>query len=229
MNNLIDLTDVLPRHRGKPPAIRKKIKRIVLHTTDWEVTPEELAAYDIGPNHISNTGCPTITYSYLVGLDGKIFKTARHEWVTWHVGNWNTGSLGVALVYKTNPEYEKAKVKGKPTPPLEEGASPSGLMNDSMIRLLVELCIHETVTPSNIYGHRELKGTGWFNQNGSRRLRKTCPGMAINLDRLRSRVTLALQHRLKDLGVYDGAIDGKFGSKSKGALAEAKCHSQLPT
>jgi N-acetyl-anhydromuramyl-L-alanine amidase AmpD len=211
------------------PDLRKTIKRIVVHTTDWDVTPEELAAYDIGPNHISNTGCPTITYHYLIEQDGRVVKAADHEWVTWHVGNWNRGSLGVALVYKTDPAYEKAKVKGKPTPPLADEHMPSGKMNDSMIWLLVQLCIHEGVPPNKIFGHRELYGTGWFNDKGSKRLRKTCPGMAVDMDRLRQRVTIALQTELQRLGLYGGDIDGNFGKMSKGALTRAECHSQLPT
>ena len=229
MKEVLDLSNELPVHPTKEIPKRKTVKRFVVHTTDWVVDPEELAQYDVGPNHISNTGCPSITYHYLIGQDGSISKTANHDWVTWHVGNWNGGSLGIALVYKTDPAFEKAAARGKPITLVNSENRPSGLMLESLTWLLVQLCIHENVSPQKIFGHRELKGTGWFNDKGSKRLRKTCPGMALDMKELRSRVTWKLQETLKDLGEYKGDVDGDFGSMSKSALARAKCHSPLPT
>ena len=50
-----------------------------------------------------------------------------------------------------------------------------------LVTLLHLLCIEECVPPTKIFGHRELKGTGWTLQKGSKRLRKTCPGMSVLL------------------------------------------------
>lgn len=228
MTEVIDLSKDLPLHPTKPVKQRKDVSRLVVHTTNWLISAQELAEYDIGPNHISKTGCPSITYHYLIGQDGKVTKTADHKAITWHVGNWNRGSLGVALVYKTDSSYEKSMIRTG-TGSVEADNVPSPEMMNSLVWLLVQLCIEENVTPAKVFGHRELKGTGWFlNKKGSKRLRKTCPGMGVDLDALRTRVTLALQKELKALGLYSGDIDGDFGKNSKKALGEAACHSQLP-
>ena len=78
-----------------------------------------------------------------------------------------------------------------------------------------KLCLELCLLPSNIRGHRELKMTGWIpGPKGSRRLRKTCPGMLIDLDKFRRSVSTYMQIVLKDAGVYNGSIDGIFGLKT---------------
>ncbi len=212
---IVDLVSKLPVHPKKKPDLRKfsEIKKIALHTTDWDITPEALAQYDIGPNHISSSGCPTITYSYLVQKDGTVCKTANEDVVTWHVGNHNRSCLGVSLVYKTDPAYESGKVK-TPTP----GKLPTVSQMDSAKELLAALCLKFRLPPSAVVGHRELEGTGWFWQKGHRQLRKTCPGMAIDMDLIRRELAGLMQQVLKDKGLYTGTVDGIWGPKSQKAL-----------
>jgi hypothetical protein len=83
-----------------------------------------------------------------------------------------------------------------------------------------KLCLLFGLTPDRVFGHRELKGTGWFlNSQGSKRLRKTCPGLQIDLDLLRHNVAEYMQILLKIKGYYKGEVDGDFGTNSKKALA----------
>ena len=220
--NIIDLTEKLPVHKYKTPDELKEITYIVIHTINGVVTPRGLAKYDIGPNHISKTGCPTFTYHYFLRRDGEINQTVNHNIVTWHAGKWNEKSLAVALNYKLDKEWEKKAYAGTAVsdlPPNKNNA-PSKEMMDSLYNLLVELCLAENISPINIRGHRELKGTGWTFKKGSKVLRKHCPGMSINLDSVRGLVTINLQIRLKGEGFYKGVLDGSWGKKSAEALAQ---------
>lgn len=209
INNIIS---ELPVHPTKKPKTRplSKIKTIVVHCTDWVITPQALAEYDIGPNHISKTGCPSITYHYMIESNGTINRTAPDEWELWHAGNHNPTTLAVALVYKTDPLFEAGK-KAQPDPSKVPSISAMGSLRD----LLVKLCKDLEISPPSIQGHRELFGTGWIFVKEHKQLRKTCPGMAVNLDKLRSDVALALQTEMKELGLYNSKLDGIWGPKSE--------------
>ena len=54
IDEVIDLTWGLARHPTKSYKQRKlsKVKRIVVHTTDWGASAKTIAEYDIKPNHI---------------------------------------------------------------------------------------------------------------------------------------------------------------------------------
>lgn len=212
-----DLVKALPVHPKKKPDTRKvnEINKLVVHTTDWNITPEALAQYDIGPNHISSTGCPSITYAYLVEKDGDILRTAPETWVTWHVGNHNRSSLGIALVYKTDPLFEQGKSKQ-----LKAENAPTPKQMESLQALLTDLCLQMGLPPSSIVGHRELEGTGFIWVKEHKQLRKSCPGMAVNLDHLRRSVAGGLQTILLEEKLYTGKVDGIWGPKSQAALGE---------
>jgi N-acetyl-anhydromuramyl-L-alanine amidase AmpD len=215
-----DLTNVLPVHAIKKPELQSKITKIVVHTTDGVGTPRGFARYAIGPNHISSTGCPTITYHYLIDGSGKAFKTCAHKNITWHAGPHNRESLGIALIYKLDNDWEELAKKGLalPEPPLPEN-TPSNPQLHTLLDLLYALCLKEKVQPECVYGHRELSGTGWTLEKGSRKLRKTCPGMSVNLDDLRKQLVRRFQADLKQKGLYLGDIDGKWGPKSREAFS----------
>ena len=78
------------------------------------------------------------------------------------------------------------------------------------------------IDPDNIKGHRELPGTGYRIVNGVKKLRKTCPGMLVNLDKVRYIVSMAVQRVLKTQGLYQDKIDGIFGPISEKALKNYK-------
>lgn len=204
----INVVDQLPRHPTKRHDLRlhSKIKRIVVHTTDWIVTPKDLATYDIGPNHISSSGCPGITYHEMITDKGIIYQTLPWAEISWHVGMWNPGSLGIALVYRVSNS------DGKDT------YAPTTYSLLALQTRCGDICLELGLTPNKVVGHRELKGTGWFWGNGSRRLRKTCPGLQVDLNLLRTNIAKYMQCKLMMAGLYMAAIDGDFGKKSRAAL-----------
>lgn len=214
----VDISATLPRQTENSYKRRERsdIELVVVHTTDWETTPEKVAAYDIRPftmykgkkiwNHISKKGCPAITYHEMV-TDDSIYATLDYEEESWHVGNWNPKAIGVAMMYRCT-------VKGS-----KQQLAPS----DNMLRLTQtrcgDICLELGLNPRAIVGHRELKGTGWFWSKGSKKLRKSCPGKMVDLDLLRHNAALYMQVKLKCAGFYTGDIDGAFGRLSDAALA----------
>jgi hypothetical protein len=204
----IDISGDLPRHSTKKHKLRKlsDIKRIVVHTTDWDTTPKRIAEYDVGKNHISDTGCPAVTYHEFIMKDGMLYHTLPFEEVSWHAGMWNKGSLAVALMFRVSG------ADGKDT------HAPTDLALKALQTRCGDLCLRFRLTPDNVVGHRELKGTGWLWFKGSKRLRKTCPGKKVDLDLLRLNVATYMQVVLKLKGLYKGEIDGIFGPLSKAAL-----------
>lgn len=180
-----DIVNTLPVHATKLPKKQIVIKKLVVHTTDGVVTPKGLAKYDIGPNHISSTGCPTITYHYLIRQSGEAFKTADLENVLWHAGNHNPESLAIALVYKQDHSWEELAVKNATIHEASPDNRPSELAYSKLVDLLTALCLEHNLNELDIYGHRELSGTGTIVVNGELTFRKTCPGMSIDLNVLR--------------------------------------------
>jgi hypothetical protein len=211
----IDIIDSLPRQTDAKYKQRlvSSIKRIVVHTTDWNTTPEKLARYDITPfflvdgkkiyNHISKSGCPAITY-HEIFTDSKVYKTLGYHEVSWHAGNWNASSLAVAMMYKCSSA---------------EGDIPP---SDNLLKVTQtrcgDICLDLHLEPKMVVGHRELFGTGFSWEKGSKRLRKTCPGMGVDLDLLRTNVAIYMQAKLSLAGLYKGKLDGLFGPNSKAAL-----------
>ena len=216
MFNTNDLRNQLPRHPTKTPTVRtlSNIDMIVVHTTDWDTDVMTLAKYDVGPNHISSTGCPGITYHDVVMKDGTRNHCESYKNVTWHVGKWNPKSIAIALMYRCTSA-------GKPD------LTPPPAMIESLKNLLVTQVLVLKVLPNNIRGHRELEFTGWIWKLGKdgkagKSLIKTCPGMQVDLDKLRDDVTRRVQTKLGFDGYYKGPIDGQFGPKSQAALKEWK-------
>jgi len=170
-------------------------------------------------NSISTHNCPTLTYHYLINQSGECFKCVDHTVVTWHAGNHNSKSLAVSLNYKADSKWEKAVQLGVGTDlPKSSDNVPSKKAIEKLGNLLRSLCLQECVPPTKIFGHRELKGTGWTLQKGSKRLRKTCPGMSLDLDLLRQEVAAKLQITMQTSGIYGGEIDGLWGPKSQKAF-----------
>jgi len=201
-----DVRKKLPKHPSKKYKRRplKKIKRIVVHCDDLGATVWDVARYDIKPNHLSKTGAPGITYHYFIHKDGNVFYCQDEKVVTWHVANFNSTSVGVCLSYKAT---------GNDNPPTPE-------QDESLIYLLAKLCLSLGIQPTHVVGHRELPGTGYVIRNGKKVLRKTCPGLAIDLAVVRFLVAIKIQTILKVFGLYDAEVDGIWGPKSFKAFSD---------
>jgi len=193
-----------PKRRYKRRKL-KKISKIILHCTDGDFSLMGIAKYDVTPrpdHHISPKGCPGFTYHYFIEKDGLIKFTMDHELITWHAGKFNGNSVAVCMRYRSTDN---------PNPPPKEQLT-------AAYTLLTKLCLDLCIDPDNILGHRELPGTGYNMVNGVKKLRKACPGMLVNMDKVRYIVACAMQKILSSLGHYTGKIDGVFGKKSEAAL-----------
>lgn len=204
----INIVKQLPRHptkvykrRSGPPS------RIVVHTTDTVTSIEKLTKYDISPgNHIDPEGCPGITYHGIVMPDNNVYQTLDYDEISWHAGAWNPGSLGIAMMYKST---DKNGV---------DSFGPTDLMLRTTVEYVASLCLSQKVRPNRVYGHRELKGTGWLPGKGSKVLRKTCPGLKVDLDLFRSNVVKSIQEYLKTRMGFSGTVDGIWGPNTRSAL-----------
>jgi N-acetyl-anhydromuramyl-L-alanine amidase AmpD len=193
-----------PKRRYRTRKL-KKIKKIVLHCDAWDKDLWETARYDVTPSedhHISKKGCPGFTYHFFVEKKGEVFYCEGMNKITWHAGNHNGNSIGICIRYRAT---------GNPNPPPEEQL-------DSTYRLLTHLCLQLGIDPDNIKGHRELKGTGYKIVKGVKKLRKTCPGMLVNMDKVRYIISMGVQKVLAKFDLYKGEIDGDFGPLSEAAL-----------
>lgn len=107
--NIINVIDILPWNLKRQWNIRNidKIKYLVVHQMASNGSLEAINNYHItAPNHISPKGCPHICYTYWVGLDGKIYLCNELQHTIWHVGNFNSISLGIGLQGNFNgPSY----------------------------------------------------------------------------------------------------------------------------
>lgn len=174
---IVDITGELPRNPNYseiPLRDKKKLKYLVWHCS--AAPPSfgvwDLVRYDLSPNHISKRGCPCPTYAYYIEADGTVYKTAQIAWKTWHVGRWNGVSLGICLAYEAKDE----------PPPAEQVAA--------ALELTVQLCRGWGFDPENVVGHRELPYTGYNPK--TKKLRKTCPGLCIDMDWVRREVASGL-------------------------------------
>jgi N-acetyl-anhydromuramyl-L-alanine amidase AmpD len=201
-----DITGSLPRHKTRKWKKRKKIDTIVVHTTaSRNQNPHWTARYHITPglsNHISKKGCPAIVYHDFITKEGIVWHCNDYWDKTWHASAYNRRSIGVTMAYRGQ------------TP----GVAPSIQQYDSLIKLLVVLCLKFKILPKRVIGHREVPGMWTLLGNGSKKYKKVCPGMAVDLNELRAEVTERVQRQLAAAGLYDGPIDGIFGRKSKKAL-----------
>ena len=133
---IIDVRNLLPQHKTKVWSKRKKTTHIIVHWTGSEnQDPYVTAAYHVGPNHISKTGCPALCYHYYLTRDGSIFWCNDLDDWTWHAGGlYNKKSIGVVLAYKNSITPEQYK---------------------NAIEIVSELAKRYSVPIKNILGHKE--------------------------------------------------------------------------
>lgn len=97
-----NITNQLPKHPGRKYQTRSlsQIVRVVIHHTAGPVTqtPEDIARYHTGPNHICDEGCPGIAYHYMIDRNAAVYQVNSLETVSYHVSGQNTASVGICLI-----------------------------------------------------------------------------------------------------------------------------------
>jgi N-acetyl-anhydromuramyl-L-alanine amidase AmpD len=96
--------------------------------------------------------------------------------------------------------------------------APTDIQYKTLIEHCVTLCLYMKILPKNVIGHREVPGMCIILGNGSKKYKKECPGMKIDLDKMRNEISCRLQRRLWSEELYNGKIDGIFGIESINAL-----------
>ncbi len=186
-----------------------RISKIVFHcddATSW--TPDRLSRFFVDERKF-----PICGYHYYVS--DKIYHMVDENIVTYHCAPFNTQSVGFSIDYYASHDE-----------PLHIPLNPE--VYDKAAGIATYLCLKFKVLPlvDSLVGHRELPYTGFKvmidkltgkpNLSDKTNLIKTCPGLAINLNKFRQDVARRVQIVLKQqLELVDFPIDGIFGPKSK--------------
>ena len=191
-------------HNAIPQTRKKPINRVVFHCTDaphW--SPERLSAF-----FIQERGFSICSYHYYVTAE-KIYHMVGDLVITPHAAPFNSTSIAFSIDYFPTRD-EKNHI------PLSKE------IYENALNIATYLCIKHKVEPKKaipsyggLVGHRELPGTGFFRDNQDNVvLRKTCPGLAIDLNAFRYNVARKIQNELNASGAQL-AIDGIFGPKTR--------------
>ena len=196
---MIDLWGKLPSRPSDPRIKHRRLKQItkfVVHAIDadnW--APEKLNALctgiDATPDDFTDDlktmrAEPYCSYHDYIRIDGSWNHLVEYDIVTWHASGHNTSAIGVALEYRPG-----------------RGVLPAHVMMEGLIEYLSIGCYALAISPHEIYGHRELLGTGFVMDGTKKRLLKECPGMLIDLDRLREDVMIHMGNNFDDLANSD--------------------------
>lgn len=189
-------------------ATPEKIRMVAMHCTDAEGwSPERLASF-----HVFERGFPTCGYHYYVTVE-KIYHMVGENIITYHAAPFNSRSVAFSIdYYATRDDKLKIRIRQE--------------LLENSARLGAYLCLKYKVSPpktmfalgdAGFYGHRELPGTGFFrDKNDEIRLRKTCPGMAVDLDLMRYSVTKKIQEAVNQiLNEKKLIVDGVYGPQTR--------------
>lgn len=181
-----------------------KINKLIFHCTDangW--SPEKLSSF-----FVNERGFFCCGYHWYITND-KVYHMVDENIVTWHAGNYNPSSIGFSIDYNATRD-EKLKIA----------------LDMKLITNASKLCVYlmiknqGRILPNNIFGHREMPITGWVwnTKHDAKELRKTCPGMAVDLDMFRYNTIKLLQSTLVSISTINMPIDGIFGKQTLNQL-----------
>ena len=173
---ITDVSNSLMRHPTKKYKTRtlEKVQMIVVHCTDRDWTLLQLNHYDvqgylklddgtIDTNHISTSGLPAITYHDVLMPDTTAYHTLPFEEISYHAAGYNSKSISVAIMLRVTDIKTKKDTYG-----------PTQKQLRALETLVAKRCLEFGLTPDKVYGHRELKGTGYIiDSKGRKRLQKT--------------------------------------------------------
>lgn len=93
---ITNIVNDLPKHRTKTYSTRahSAIETLTIHHT---VSPSDRTIQSIAEYHINGRGWPGIAYHYVIKDDGRIFQTNDLTTISYHCGQSNGNSVGIAL------------------------------------------------------------------------------------------------------------------------------------
>ncbi len=212
MPNYKDITGTIPRHKTKTWKQRQTADTIVVHETASDnQDPNKTARYHITPspdNALSRSGAAGIAYTDFINKEGLIYHCNFYTDITWHASQYNTRSIGVCMAYKSMDSQGR------------EVFAPTDAQFLALEEHLTAMCLNLKILPQGIIGHREVPGMFTILGKGLKKYRKTCPGLQVDLNKLRLNIAYRLQRVLASQGLYTARIDGIFGPLSIGALVQ---------
>ena len=213
-----NLITQLPWHTTRRWATRdlSKINKIVIHQELGEGSIEGVNNYHIGPNHISQKGCPHFCYHYGIRKDGEIVQANELASITWHVGSHNTESIGIMVQGNFNgPEYDLGT------------SEPTEAQIKSLEELVDYLIKAFGFTNQNVFGHYHFG-------------KPACPGYVLQKwvenkrgvfeDQETTKVeksVIEVQKRLNKLGYNVGKADGILGINTSAGIRRFQKENQL--
>lgn len=76
-------------------------ERIIIHCTATDSAawndPMACIKYDLGPNHISRSGCPTATYHFYINKQGNVYQLINLGIKTWNCSGYNNDSVAICI------------------------------------------------------------------------------------------------------------------------------------
>ncbi len=200
--DIINVIRKLKQHSTKKWHSRGEddINKVIFHHAAGIIDIYNLAIYHVRPNHISETGCPTVCYHFYIETDGTIYWCNNFTDIVWGAKGANQNSLHVCLngnLYKGNPTLAQIK---------------------SMISVWEWSKSYFQLENKDCFGHYHFgkqNCPGETIEHIIESIRKNIKTKKISY-RLTS--NKEKQISLKKLGYYGGIIDGIWGLKSKRAV-----------
>ena len=151
--------------KTRDTSIRGVIKKIIIHATDapsW--SPTKLSNFFVDERKF-----PCCSYHFYA-IGNNIYHMVGENLVTYHAAGNNSESIGVAMDFQ-------------PTVAENLGVKIDETVYKNTIIFVAALCVKYSLLPTEVYGHREqillLQGR---DKHCNTNLRKTCPGLSIDLD-----------------------------------------------
>lgn len=234
-----DARTTLPRHPSKEFSYRDPdgILGGVLHQTAGGTSAEACARYHVGPNHVSETGCPGLLYTFFIEPDGGIFwahDLDRRVWSQGGKGSPIPGSSanGDFLSICLGGDFDGPTHEGRDGDPtfeqLHAALSLWGHLTGAVVdpRLPSELEGALSCSVESLWGHHRFGKPNCPGTTGAiiaDAIRRHLPppsseGATVSEGGTRIETDLDWQTALKTLGFDPGALDGIWGPASRSAL-----------
>jgi N-acetylmuramoyl-L-alanine amidase len=159
----------------------RAIKWIVVHTSataDKTGKPVDATVESIRRYHVEHNGWKDIGYHYVVRMNGLVEHGRPIEQPGAHVGGFNDESIGICV----SGHGDVADFTDK--------------QHAALASVCAHLCKELAIEPSRVIGHREA------DDHGAPHVDKTCPGVKVNMDWIRSNVA-ALMPKAKPDPIAD--------------------------
>lgn len=216
-----DIRTELPQHATKRfnQRLISGIVGGVVHHTAGRDNPYNTAAYHVGPNHVSESGCPGLLYTFYISLDGVTYWCNDIRDITWSQGGHGSPVPGtdanthfIAIV--CGGDFSKSE--------------PTFAQMLSLLSLWGHLTGHSkwSEMPDELHGVLKCSVNALYGHHNFGK--PACPGLTLTtmVDAIRSHYQVrrlnsdAEWQQVLNAAGYPLEVDGIWGPLSKAALVE---------